>query len=949
MLAAGVGGLLLSTDTAEAAEGIEHIATSDSRWMWGSISTNYDNTDNRTQYIGDEHLQSIEYGRLDTQSGSPNRFNIARSLMYFDLSDYQDATIRSASFRFYCVEKVSPTTGGGIMLFGAADPTARQPPVVDAYYPKSNLGVLVGTVPINDAYVSAGSWTTIDFTPQGLDYLNSHSGALVPIYMVFEKDYHDNPPASGLHVKAKVTYQNEQNKPRIVINDYLPEGDVYTYIWDGEGATNLASEAANWRLDVDGTIVNDMLPAEGTNILFDATSAKACTWDLGIMVHSFTLAAGYTGTVTQGAVDVDCVDVAVHGGVLTGRATATWRCTGHFISATGSLTNGVLNLIMDGTGYLGTSSRYLKSLQVLGTVTLSTSVQVGNVAGNHIIVGPGAVLDLANYGITWYPILSSDSFVNDGIVRGTGQLTLFTVTSPSVMLGEITCPLTIRLSSNSGSSRSVTMLGDASLAALTVSSAHASNTMTLDLDGHSISAKDVTVDARGILTNTGAAAACTVSGAFLTGTDSSVSGPIALDCYSLTISGGTYTQGAADIIIGAGGFSQTGGILNGNLGYWVLCSGNFTRMGGSMIEYRTNIVFCGESTITSTVTTAFQSITVNSGHSATAIGSFTLSVKRFLNNGEFTTVGLNLGIYAYDPGGSFENYGVITTNYAVRFGGGAAAVNDITITLGQIIGNVQLDSFSSLSGSRILSLGDGANIGILSVSSSHATNSITLNLNGHTLTANGIVVGTRGAIVGSGIIVNHGDLDASAGTLDITGQYVQAGPGTIKLGAGQAFYDLTVNEGVTATLGSDVEVTHYAILYGSVVRGDYRLILAHIINTYPTISLEKFDDYLYRINVVPGARLTILEYPSWLAWNPHQLTLSGKAIVAGTFDVRLMAEYAGQSEYQNYTITVAGLPPTPGWSGGQPLTDYGTIMIYIIVGAVIAFILLVFAFMRRRR
>lgn len=48
----------------------------------------------------------------------------------------------------------------------------------------------------------------------------------------------------------------------------------------------------------------------------------------------------------------------------------------------------------------------------------------------------------------------------------------------------------------------------------------------------------------------------------------------------------------------------------------------------------------------------------------------------------------------------------------------------------------------------------------------------------------------RGAIVGDGTIINHGDLDASAGSFSFIGQYVQAGDGTIKLAEGQKFNEL---------------------------------------------------------------------------------------------------------------------------------------------------------------
>lgn len=121
------------------------------------------------------------------------------------------------------------------------------------------------------------------------------------------------------------------------------------------------------------------------------------------------------------------------------------------------------------------------------------------------------------------------------------------------------------------------------------------------------------------------------------------------------------------------------------------------------------------------------------------------------------------------------------------------------------------------------------------------------------------------------------------------------------------------------------------------------------ITSNPPLVVNKFDDYSYRITATPSyLTLTPLEYPSWLSWNPYTSTLSGKAIRAGTFDVSIRASNPDGVVYQNFTITVNDLIRDPDWSDGQPRADYGSIMLYVIVGAAIAFVLLVFAFVRRR-
>lgn len=67
-----------------------------------------------------------------------------------------------------------------------------------------------------------------------------------------------------------------------------------TRTWDGEGATNNWSEAANWS--------GDTVPAGLDTAVFDATSSKDCVIDINIPANLnmvFNMNAGYTGTVSM--------------------------------------------------------------------------------------------------------------------------------------------------------------------------------------------------------------------------------------------------------------------------------------------------------------------------------------------------------------------------------------------------------------------------------------------------------------------------------------------------------------------------------------------------------------------------------------------------------------------------------------------------------------------------
>ncbi len=61
--------------------------------------------------------------------------------------------------------------------------------------------------------------------------------------------------------------------------------------WDGGGATNNWSEAANWS--------DDIVPVSGDIVTFDGTSTKDATIDTNISIGALQIAAGYTGTITQ--------------------------------------------------------------------------------------------------------------------------------------------------------------------------------------------------------------------------------------------------------------------------------------------------------------------------------------------------------------------------------------------------------------------------------------------------------------------------------------------------------------------------------------------------------------------------------------------------------------------------------------------------------------------------
>ena len=63
--------------------------------------------------------------------------------------------------------------------------------------------------------------------------------------------------------------------------------------WDGGGATNNWSEAANWS---DNTV-----PGVADQAVFDGTSTKNATIDVNVSVSDFQINTGYTGTISRGS------------------------------------------------------------------------------------------------------------------------------------------------------------------------------------------------------------------------------------------------------------------------------------------------------------------------------------------------------------------------------------------------------------------------------------------------------------------------------------------------------------------------------------------------------------------------------------------------------------------------------------------------------------------------
>lgn len=253
---------------------------------------------------------------------------------------------------------------------------------------------------------------------------------------------------------------------------------------------------------------------------------------------------------------------------------------------------------------------------------------------------------------------------------------------------------------------------------------------------------------------------------------------------------GTITQ-SSDMYIS--GYSQAGGTFTGVITKWVYLSGNALKTGGTFTAAKTNLNF-----------TADLSFNINGVALANidVIGNVTVtgqiilsSTGIFKNYGivNFNTVGdyLDIRRYTDSPEEQILNYGVINCN------SGSVKINlynaDRTLPdMGIINGNLIIQTYVAIA-NRICTLDNSVVYSntVLSIVSTHATYTCTLDLNGHSLTASSITVGTRGILqCGEGTIITKA-LNSSAGTIaEETATWIFERGSTIKVAAAQKLYNV---------------------------------------------------------------------------------------------------------------------------------------------------------------
>lgn len=140
-------------------------------------------------------------------------------------------------------------------------------------------------------------------------------------------------------------------------------------------------------------------------MIFNSTSVNNCSWDISTAVHSLTLASGYTGTVTQGNVDINIGA----GGYLQQAGTfvpnsAYWVVDAGSFVVNGGGFGGGLRIELTGIGTSFKTSSNTHTLRVTGSTTFTGNwFNIYGGGGIEIPVGGEFILPYGRVIYDYYP------------------------------------------------------------------------------------------------------------------------------------------------------------------------------------------------------------------------------------------------------------------------------------------------------------------------------------------------------------------------------------------------------------------------------------------------------------------------------------------------------------------------------------------------------------------
>lgn len=326
----------------------------------------------------------------------------------------------------------------------------------------------------------------------------------------------------------------------------------------------------------------------------------------------------------------------------------------------------------------------------------------------------------------------------------------------------------------------------------------------------------------------------------------------------------------------------------------------------------------------------------------------------YIASNKTITLVTSLTLQTQMSGFSYTNLGSIITQGASYFKFQAGTSGSRTINFGNI-GACILETNSASTTSNVITLGTETTFsGNIYIASSHASNTMTLDLGGKNIFCNRVTVGTRGLVVSSlpsssmglttgassdCMIINangvvnatnissitlNGNWDSSAGSWVPSSSLVSfIGTGTVKTADGQTFYNLTAGAGAGVTQSSNVEVTNWMALGGSWNKNGYDLIAPMYSPAYaPVTSVNEGDHYEFYPEFNSIVNMTVLSNnAAWLIPDYDDIGMAGdtSACDSGTYVINLEFTNVIGTYWINWTLTVNNT--LFGYFISMPITD----------------------------
>ncbi|MFA5313217.1 MAG: hypothetical protein WC375_07895, partial [Methanomassiliicoccales archaeon] len=231
--------------------------------------------------------------------------------------------------------------------------------------------------------------------------------------------------------------------------------------------------------------------------------------------------------------------------------------------------------------------------------------------------------------------------------------------------------------------------------------------------------------------------------------------------------------------------SGAGSVLTGKVDAWFYCSGDFIVDAGTVTISVLKLEFSGQTLKSSA--SRYESI-VFKGMSVLTADCIAHNIS--IRSGSVVSITSGKTLNGYGLGYSsrkFVNYGIVKGQgtLSLDFYSNVNIVNYGTIDCNTIFTVIVANAAN-------LILKENLRINNAFTVRSSGTEIIALDLAGYSLACTSLTVGTRGVLLGGeGVITVVGAFDSSAGTFtEETSTVVMNGDSTIKLGAGQKFYNL---------------------------------------------------------------------------------------------------------------------------------------------------------------